>query len=39
MTFAGITVTDKFMGEFHREGLTREFHCVGSLKRTFTWKN
>jgi hypothetical protein len=32
------TVTDKFMGEFHREGLAHEFDCVGTLKRRFTWK-
>lgn len=38
VTFAGITVTDKFMGEFHRQGLAHEFDCVGSFKRKLTWK-
>ena len=37
VTFAGITVTDKFMGEFHRQGLAKEFDCRGSFKRHFTW--
>jgi hypothetical protein len=38
VTFAGITVTDAFMGEFHRQGLAKEFDCYGSFKRSFTWK-
>ena len=38
MTFAGITVTDRFMGEFHRQGIAQEFDCRGSFKRRFTWK-
>jgi hypothetical protein len=38
VTFAGITVTDKFMGEFHRQGQAKEFDCYGSFKRRFTWK-
>jgi len=38
ITFAGITVTDRFMGEFHRQGLAREFDCWGSFKRHLTWK-
>jgi hypothetical protein len=38
ITFHDITVTDKFMGEFHRQGLAREFDCVGSFRREFTWK-
>lgn len=37
VTFAGITVTDRFMGEFHRQGLAREFDCYGSFKRRLTW--
>jgi hypothetical protein len=36
--FAGITVTDESMGEFHRQGLAREFDCRGSFSRRFTWK-
>jgi hypothetical protein len=35
----GIEVTDQFMGEFHRQGLAREFDCVGSVKRRLTWKH
>ncbi len=35
---AGITITDQFMGEFHRQGLAQEFDMVGSIKRTFRWK-
>ncbi len=38
VTFAGITVTDKFMGEFHRQGLAQEYDCFGSFKRHFSWK-
>lgn len=33
----GITITDQFMGEFHRQGLAQEFDCVGSFKRRFAW--
>jgi peptidoglycan hydrolase-like protein with peptidoglycan-binding domain len=38
VTFAGITVTDKFMGEFHRQGIAKEYDCVGSFNRHFSWK-
>ena len=38
VTFAGITVTDVFMGEFHRQGLAKEFDCYGSFKRSLAWK-
>jgi hypothetical protein len=38
VTFHSITVTDKFMGEFHRQGLAQEFECFGSFKRKFSWK-
>jgi hypothetical protein len=31
-------VTDAFMGEFHRQGLAKEFDCYGSFKRHFSWK-
>ena len=30
-------VTDEFMGEFHRQGLGREFDCVGSFTRKLAW--
>lgn len=33
----GITITDEFMGEFHRQGLAKEFNCHGSLRRRFQW--
>jgi hypothetical protein len=35
---AGITITDVFMGEFHRQGLAKEFNCYGSFKRKLAWK-
>jgi hypothetical protein len=38
VTFAGITVTDRFMGEFHRQGIAQEYDCRGSFKRHFSWK-
>jgi peptidoglycan hydrolase-like protein with peptidoglycan-binding domain len=38
VTIGGIKVTDAFMGEFHREGLAKEFDCYGSFKRRFTWR-
>jgi len=34
----GIEVTDYFMGEFHRQGLAKEYDAQGSIKRHFTWK-
>jgi Putative peptidoglycan binding domain len=38
VTIGGITVTDAFMGEFHREGIAQEFNCNGIFKRHFTWR-
>lgn len=38
VTLGGITITDHFMGEFHRQGLAKEFICVGSIPRTFRWQ-
>jgi hypothetical protein len=38
VTIHGITVTDAFMGEFHRQGLAKEYDCYGSFKRSFSWK-
>lgn len=38
VTIGGITITDAFMGEFHREGLAQEFDCNGAFKRHFTWR-
>jgi hypothetical protein len=31
-------VSDRFMGEFHRMGLAKEFDINGSMKKTVTWK-
>ncbi len=33
-----IKITDEFMGDFHRQGLAREFDMIGSIKRNFHWK-
>ncbi|WP_260600128.1 peptidoglycan-binding domain-containing protein [Sphingomonas endolithica] len=33
----GIRITDEFMGEFHRQGLTKEYTCYGSLRRRLSW--
>lgn len=38
VTIFRITVTDQFMGEFHRQGLASEFNCFGSFKRRLSWK-
>ena len=34
----GVVVTDQFMGEFHRQGLAREFDMLGAVKKTVKWK-
>lgn len=39
VTIAGIEITDAFMGEFHKQGLAREYDEIGSLKRRFQWKH
>ncbi len=33
----GVTITDEFMGRFHREGLAKEFNMYGSVKRKLSW--
>lgn len=38
VTILGTVVTDEFMGEFHRQGLAREFDCYGSLHRRLEWE-
>jgi hypothetical protein len=38
VTIANITITDEFMGEFHRQGLAREFNCYGSFRRRLSWR-
>ena len=37
VTILGTTITDEFMGEFHRQGLAREFECRGSIQRKLVW--
>ena len=38
VTLAGVTITDEFMGEFHRQGIAKEYDCFGEVKRKLTWK-
>lgn len=33
-----ITITDEFMGDFHRQGLAKEYDLVGSFKKIISWK-
>lgn len=33
----GVTITDEFMGRFHREGLAKEFNMYGSITRNYKW--
>ena len=37
VSIGGMTITDKFMGEYHREGLAKEYDCFGGLKRSLSW--
>ncbi|MET0387542.1 MAG: hypothetical protein ABW321_16345, partial [Polyangiales bacterium] len=39
VTILTVKVTDDFMGEFHRQGLAREYDCVGSVRRRLTWRD
>jgi hypothetical protein len=32
-----LIITDFFMGEFHRQGLAKEYLCVGTLRRKLSW--
>jgi peptidoglycan hydrolase-like protein with peptidoglycan-binding domain len=34
----GMVITDEFMGEFHREGLAKEYDYYGLARRHFQWK-
>ena len=34
----GVTVSDYFMGEFHRQGLAQEFNMTGSVSRALRWR-
>ena len=38
VTIFGIEITDEAMGEFHREGMAKEYNEVGSFRRTLEWK-
>jgi peptidoglycan hydrolase-like protein with peptidoglycan-binding domain len=38
VTIGGIKVSDDAMGEFHREGMAREFDEIGVVRRTLRWK-
>lgn len=38
VTIGPITITDDFMGEFHRQGLAKEYNMKATIKRKFTWK-
>ena len=31
-------VTDKFMGDFHRQGLAKEFDMIGTVKKKESWR-
>ena len=35
----GVIITDEYMGEFHRQGLAREYDCFGSARRQLRWEH
>lgn len=37
VTIFGIKIEDVFMGEFHRQGMAREFNMLGSIKASIEW--
>jgi len=37
VTILGVTITDHQMGEFHRQGVAKEFDCRGSIEKLITW--
>ncbi len=37
VTIGPVTITDAFMGEFHRQGLAKEFDMFGSVRRNIKW--
>lgn len=39
VTIAGIVITDQAMGEFHRQGLSREYDEIGSCAVRFSWRH
>jgi hypothetical protein len=38
-TWADIEITDEFMGEFHRQGLAREFNMHGTYIEKYQWRH
>jgi peptidoglycan hydrolase-like protein with peptidoglycan-binding domain len=38
VTIGGIRISDDAMGEFHREGMAREYDEIGMVRRTLRWK-
>jgi hypothetical protein len=38
VTIAGIKVSDEAMGEFHREGMAKEYDEIGVVRRKLHWK-
>ncbi len=38
VTIGPITITDECMGEFHRQGLAKEYNTKTFIKRKFKWK-
>jgi RHS repeat-associated protein len=34
----GVIITDKIMGDFHRQALAKEFDMVGSIKKKVSWR-
>lgn len=39
VTIAGVVITDKFMGDFHRQGRAQEFNMDGSVTVNLAWKD
>jgi RHS repeat-associated protein len=39
VNIGGITVTDAFMGDFHRMGLAQEFDMRGMVSQTYRWSD
>ena len=37
VTIGGVEITDEAMGEFHLQGMAREYDEIGSFKRVFDW--
>lgn len=38
VSIGGTVVTDMYMGEFHRQGLAREFYMYGNIFEHKSWK-